>query len=87
VTDCEHRTITTLVFASGEPAGQVAMWMCADCRRKFAPMNVKAEDAMQLALEALKNGRRVREHDSGTKFQPPLEDAAIDALTKALGEE
>lgn len=36
--------------------------------------------AMREALEALENGRRVRNCEGGTKYQPPLEDAAISSL-------
>ena len=40
--------------------------------------------AAQQALEALENGRRVRACEGGTKYQPPLEEAAITALKTAL---
>lgn len=39
---------------------------------------------MQQALDALENGKRVRNFEGGTKFQPPLEDAAITALRAQL---
>jgi hypothetical protein len=39
---------------------------------------------MQLALDALINGKRVRAYEGGTKYQPPLEDAAIEALKAEL---
>jgi hypothetical protein len=38
------------------------------------------------ALEALENGRRVRACEGGTKYQPPLEEAAITALREALAQ-
>jgi hypothetical protein len=41
-------------------------------------------EVMRLALEALENGRRVRACEGGTKYQPPLEEAAITALRAAL---
>jgi len=41
-------------------------------------------DAARQALEALENGRRVRACEGGTKYQPPLEEAAITALRAAL---
>ena len=38
---CTHRQVTTYVFVdSNEPSG---LWACADCGRKFAPVNVAAE--------------------------------------------
>lgn len=37
---CKHPTIQTFRFAdTGEPAG---LWACADCRRKFAPLDVES---------------------------------------------
>jgi hypothetical protein len=43
--------------------------------------------AAQQALEALENGRRVRACEGGTKYQPPLEEAAIAALRSALAQQ
>lgn len=40
---------------------------------------------MREALEALENGRRVRNCEGGTKYQPPLEDAAISKLRARVG--
>ena len=40
--------------------------------------------AAQQALEALENGKRVRNFEGGTKHQPTLEDNAITALRTAL---
>ena len=42
------------------------------------------ETAARQALEALENGKRVRECEGGTKYQPTLEDAAIAAIRSAL---
>jgi hypothetical protein len=42
------------------------------------------DEALQLALEALKNGKRVRNAEGGTKYQPDLEDKAITAIKSAL---
>ena len=41
-------------------------------------------DAAQAGLDALENGRRVRYGEGGTKYQLPLEDAAITQLQAAL---
>lgn len=46
-----------------------------------------AREAAQAALEALVNGKKVRAYEDGTKYQPPLEDAAIEALRSALAEQ
>lgn len=40
--------------------------------------------ALELALEALINGKRVRNNEDGTKFQPPLENEAISVISQAL---
>jgi len=40
--------------------------------------------AAQQALEALENGKRVRNFEGGTKYQPTLEDNAITTLRTAL---
>ena len=42
------------------------------------------DEALRLALEALKNGKRVRNAEGGTKYQPDLEDKAITAIKAAL---
>jgi hypothetical protein len=42
------------------------------------------EEALKLALEALENGKRVRNAEGGTKYQPDLEDKAITAIKQAL---
>ena len=39
---------------------------------------------MKQALEALENGKKVREFEGGTLFQPDLEDEAITALRQAI---
>lgn len=41
-------------------------------------------EVLQQALEALKNGKEVREGGGGTMVQPVLEDAAIAAIKAAL---
>ena len=43
-------------------------------------------EAAQQALKALENGKRVRNFEGGTKYQPTLEDNAITALRAALAE-
>ena len=43
-------------------------------------------EALKLALEALENGKRVRDGEGGTKYQPWLEDAAITAIKEALAQ-
>jgi hypothetical protein len=43
------------------------------------------DEALKLALEALENGKRVRNAEGGTKYQPDLEDKAIAACEQALG--
>lgn len=42
------------------------------------------EELLRLALMALENGKKVREGEAGTEYQPPMEDAAIIALRQAL---
>jgi hypothetical protein len=44
------------------------------------------DEALKLALEALENGKRVRNAEGGTKYQPDLEDKAITAIKQALAE-
>ena len=44
------------------------------------------DDALKLALEALENGKRVRDGEGGTRYQPELEDAAITAIKEALAQ-
>tara|TARA_R110000737_G_scaffold341736_2_gene365898 strand:- start:465 stop:761 length:297 start_codon:yes stop_codon:yes gene_type:complete len=44
------------------------------------------DDALKLALEALKNNKKVREGEGGTMVQPILEDAAILAIEEALAQ-
>jgi hypothetical protein len=47
---------------------------------------IKEDEALlRQALEALENGKRVRNCEGGTLLQPPLEDAAIAALRERLG--
>jgi hypothetical protein len=41
------------------------------------------DEALELALEALENGKRVRNAEGGTKYQPDLEDNAITAIKQA----
>jgi hypothetical protein len=41
---------------------------------------------LKMALEALANGKKVREGEGGTKSQPALEDAAISAIEEALAQ-
>jgi hypothetical protein len=41
-------------------------------------------EAMRQALDALENGKRVRNYEGGTKYQPDLEDLAITALRAAI---
>lgn len=45
---------------------------------------VADEALMRQALETIENGQQVRNFEGGTKFQPPLENAAITALRKRL---
>jgi hypothetical protein len=44
------------------------------------------DEALKLALEALKNGKKVRAGGGGTTAQPVLEDAAINAIKEALAQ-
>jgi hypothetical protein len=55
--------------------------------RKSDALAEREEDRalMREALEALENGRRVRNCEGGTKYQPPLEDAAISKLRARVG--
>jgi hypothetical protein len=41
------------------------------------------DEVLALALEALENGKRVRNAEGGTKYQPDLEDKAITAIKQA----
>jgi hypothetical protein len=41
------------------------------------------DEALDLALEALENGKRVRNAEGGTKYQPDLEDKTITAIKQA----
>ena len=43
-----------------------------------------SKEAMKLALE---NGKRVRNAEGGTRYQPDLEKKAITALREALGDD
>jgi hypothetical protein len=45
------------------------------------------EATVKLVLEALQNGKRVRNAEGGTEYQPDLEDEAITALREALAEQ
>lgn len=62
-------------------------------RAKAAEAKIKAQqpltddkDALlRQALEALENGARVRNAEGGTKYQPPIEEAAIEAIRNHLG--
>jgi hypothetical protein len=50
-------------------------------------INIMTKDkALKMALEALANGKKVREGEGGTKSQPALEDAAISAIEEALAQ-
>ncbi len=55
---CKHPTIQTVRFAdTGEPAG---LWACADCRRKFAPLDVEsAAEIERLRADAARLEREV----------------------------
>ena len=54
------------------------------CRRYTNHGDHKKDEALKLALEALKNGKRVRNAEGGTKYQPDLEDKALTAIKQAL---
>jgi hypothetical protein len=68
---CKHPTIQTFRFAdTGEPAG---LWACADCRRKFAPLDVEsAAEIERLRADAARyrwlthDGERIGERMRGT---------------------
>jgi hypothetical protein len=47
-------------------------------------MTDTSKAALKLALEALENGKRVRNAEGGTKYQPDLEDKTITAIKQAL---
>jgi hypothetical protein len=44
------------------------------------------DEALKMALKALKNGKKVRAGGGGTTVQPVLEDAAINAIKAALAQ-
>ncbi len=44
------------------------------------------DEALKLALEALENGKRVRNAEGGAEYQPKLEHKAITAIQQALAE-
>ena len=54
------------------------------CRPASVQQCDKLREAARLALDALINGRKVRNGEGGTEYQPPLEDAAITALKEVL---
>lgn len=69
MTDCKHRQISAWTFADdGEAAG---MWSCADCGRKFVPLDVAQEEAEFWKTASL---------DLALTLEPL--DAAIDAAMK-----
>lgn len=84
---CEHESIATLV---DDGTQRVAMWMCRDCRRKFAPLNVALLEAAHETLHWLEGQQADEEADCGN---PQCSDCiprrdrqvAIDALRAALG--
>ena len=74
---CEHESITTLVW---DDSKRPAMWMCADCRRKFEPVNVALHEAAHETLHWLE-GRQERDADGESRRE---RQEAIDALRAAL---
>lgn len=50
-----------------------------------AAMLAEKDALLRQALEALENGARVRNAEGGTKYQPPIEEAAIEAIRNHLG--
>lgn len=62
---------------------EIDLRACAAELRRLAA--VEAELERIKALEALENGARVRNAEGGTKYQPPLEEAAIKAIRNHLG--
>lgn len=57
VEDCEHPTITTYRYSEPEHEtfGRVALWACAECRRKFVPFDAArmraADDGVTVRVE------------------------------------
>jgi hypothetical protein len=49
------------------------------------PVLSEKDALLRQALEALENGARVRNFEGGTKYQPPIEEAAIKAIRTHLG--
>lgn len=49
------------------------------------PLTDEKDALLRQALEALDNGARVRNAEGGTKYQPPIEEAAIEAIRNHLG--
>jgi len=47
-------------------------------------MSRERDAVLRQALEALENGKAVRNHEGGTMYQPPIEDEAIAAIRKVL---
>ena len=43
------------------------------------------DEALRQALDALENGKRVRNAEGGTKYQPELEDKAIATIKECVG--
>jgi hypothetical protein len=84
---CEHESITTLAW---DDSKRPAAWMCRDCRRKFAPLNVALLEAAHETLHWLEGQQADEEADCG---RPQCSDCiprrdrqvAIDALRAALG--
>lgn len=54
---------------------------------KAADRIEQLEAALRDAKEAIENGKRVRNYESGTQYQPALEDAALKTINAALGGE
>ena len=86
---CNHPTIQTFRFAdTGEPAG---LWACADCRRKFAPLDVesaaeierlRADAARYRWLRATTNWVSSKGERINVRDNPELWDSAIDAAMR-----
>tara|TARA_R110000782_G_scaffold184134_1_gene274344 strand:- start:138 stop:863 length:726 start_codon:yes stop_codon:yes gene_type:complete len=67
----------------GEVLGDVAGNVRGNVNGKI---KMTKDEILKLALEALANGKKVREGEGGTKSQPALEDAAISSIEEALAQ-
>lgn len=88
MSDCQHTRVRSWFFDdTRDPAG---FWSCADCGRKFEPVNFE-RDADAERYRWLRSLSRSEMYDKGVDFpwyeaKPENIDAAIDAAMNAAHE-